>query len=188
MVDESIFVGDSKPGAEMAESMAQSTLLNAVPALSLAPLVFGTACANGGVGGLCRGEDNDTCSGEADVIAECDESIINTKVEEVCAQPAVMMPSEMPGVPLDDGVELLSPELIQGLVRDGTCLLIDVRSADRAAGTIEGSVHVPAISMKDPFVSKLPGLVQQYSNVRLIVFLCQSASTGHLFVRTFSAR
>lgn len=80
---------------------------------------------------------------------------------------------EVPGVPLDDGVELLNPELIQGLVKDGTCVLIDVRGADRAAGMIEGAVHVPAISMQQPFVARLPDLVKQHKNTRLVVFFCQ---------------
>lgn len=78
-------------------------------------------------------------------------------------------------VPLATGVELLSPELMNELLKTGQCLLIDVRGADRDAGLIQGAVHVPAISKeaRDAFPMRLPELVQRYKNERLIVFFCQ---------------
>lgn len=79
---------------------------------------------------------------------------------------------EVPDVALNLGIECLSPELVQKLVKDGTCVLIDVRGADRDAGTIAGAVHVPAVSSQQPFVSRLPGLVDQHRNARLVVFFC----------------
>jgi len=77
------------------------------------------------------------------------------------------------GVPLKNGVESLSPELVLDLVKTGKCILVDVRGADRACGLIEGARHIPAISMNSPFVARLPGLVQDWSRDRLIVFFCQ---------------
>lgn len=73
------------------------------------------------------------------------------------------------GVDLAEGVELLSPELVQGLVKDGTCVLIDVRSQDRVAGLIEGSVHVPCLQ----FAVKMPELIKRYEKTRLVVLFCQ---------------
>lgn len=81
---------------------------------------------------------------------------------------------EMPeGLPLAKGIEILSPALVHGLVRDGQCLLIDVRGSDRAAGVISGSIHIPAMNVQQPFPARVSELVQQYRDTRLIVFLCQ---------------
>lgn len=77
------------------------------------------------------------------------------------------------GVPLDDGIELLSPELIQDLLKNRQCILVDVRGADRASGLIEGALYVPAIDMRAPFAARVPELVQHWTNERLIVFFCQ---------------
>jgi len=77
------------------------------------------------------------------------------------------------GVPLAEGVESLSPELVNGLLECGRCILVDVRGADRVAGLIDGAVHIPACSAQEPFTARLPGLVQRYSGERLLVFFCQ---------------
>lgn len=77
------------------------------------------------------------------------------------------------GVPLSKGVESLSPELIHDLIKKGQCLLVDVRGADRASGLIQGAVHIPAISRTSPFPVRLPQLLQEWKDKRLIVFFCQ---------------
>jgi len=145
-------------------------------------MVFDATCRDPNGQHVCAGGEDDSY-GDCVVAEDDDTSILkpSLKTKGVAGAPVAVSCGladatsieEMPGVPLDDGVEHLNPELIQGLVRDGTCLLIDVRSADRAAGTIDGSVHVPAISMSDPFAAKLPSLVEQYKNTRLVVFFCQ---------------
>merc|ERR1719491_974850 len=75
-------------------------------------------------------------------------------------------------VPLAAGVDRLDPVIVQQLVRSGQCILVDVRGEDRSAGTIEGSVHVPAIDAV-PFASKIPDLVRQWANQPLVIFHCQ---------------
>jgi len=77
------------------------------------------------------------------------------------------------GVPLSEGVESLSPELVDDLLRTHKCIAIDVRGADRASGLIEGARHIPAISMNSPFVARLPDLVRDWKNERLVIFFCQ---------------
>ena len=42
------------------------------------------------------------------------------------------------GVSLKDNVENLSPQLVQGLLQEGKCTLVDVRGSDRVAVTIAG--------------------------------------------------
>lgn len=77
------------------------------------------------------------------------------------------------GVPLLDGVETLSPELIHELLKTRTCRLIDMRGSDRAAGIIDGAEHVPAISSHDGFPARLPELIKRWKHDRLLVFFCQ---------------
>lgn len=83
------------------------------------------------------------------------------------------MPVVSEGQPLAEGVELLSPELTNDLLRTRKCVLIDVRGADRASGVIEGAIHVPAISVNEPFAARLPELVQRFKHDRLVIFFCQ---------------
>jgi len=71
-----------------------------------------------------------------------------------------------------DGVEHLAPEVVQELLQSQQCVLIDLRGEDRAAGLIEGSVHVQAID-NVPFTWKVPELVKQYEDQGLVVFTCQ---------------
>lgn len=75
-------------------------------------------------------------------------------------------------VPTIGGVEHLDPEMINHLLRGQQCVLVDLRGEDRASGLIDGAVHVPAID-KVPFLSKVPELVQRWSNEPLVVFTCQ---------------
>lgn len=83
------------------------------------------------------------------------------------------MPDIPDGVPLASGVETLTPELVQDLLNKGQCILVDVRGADRAAGVIKGALHVPAISMNSPFAARLPQLLEDWKDKRLIIFFCQ---------------
>lgn len=75
-------------------------------------------------------------------------------------------------VALAPNVERLDPILVQELLRAGGCVLVDVRSDDRASGTVQGAINVKAIDTV-PFVSKVPGLVQTWRNQPLIIFHCQ---------------
>jgi len=75
-------------------------------------------------------------------------------------------------VPLAAGVEKIEPEVVQQMLQNGQCVLIDVRGDDRSVGLIPGSVHVQAID-SIPFLQKIPGLLQQYANMPVVVFTCQ---------------
>jgi len=81
-------------------------------------------------------------------------------------------------VPNATGVETLDPDDVFKLLKNRHCILVDVRDEDRAAGIIEGSIHVPAID-KVPFYDKVPNLVKQFTSVSMVVFTCQySAHRG----------
>jgi rhodanese-related sulfurtransferase len=75
-------------------------------------------------------------------------------------------------VPLAAGVERLDPTVVQDLLRNNRCVLVDVRGDDRASGTIQGSVHIKAVDTV-PFESKIPGMVQSFSSQPLVIFHCQ---------------
>lgn len=76
-------------------------------------------------------------------------------------------------VPTVAGVEHLDPEAVYELMRKDSCVLVDLRHDDRAAGIIEGAMHVPAVSRGETFKSKVPNLVKQYSSKDLVIFTCQ---------------
>lgn len=82
-------------------------------------------------------------------------------------------PSTPTTVPTIDGVEHLKPESVFDLLKDGKCILVDLRGEDRVAGLIKGAEHVPAIDKTTPFPSKVPDLVRRYGNQNLVVFTCQ---------------
>lgn len=75
-------------------------------------------------------------------------------------------------VPLNKGVEKLSAMEVDQLLRAGQCLVVDVRSADRASGHIQGSVHEPT-SFQAPLLNRVPELVQKFSKEKLVIFHCQ---------------
>mmetsp|Transcript_9295 Transcript_9295/g.16756 ORF Transcript_9295/g.16756 Transcript_9295/m.16756 type:complete len:645 (+) Transcript_9295:118-2052(+) len=75
-------------------------------------------------------------------------------------------------VPTVDGVEHLEPKVVHNLLKSKSCLLIDLRSEDRSAGLIDGSINVPAIA-KVPFYSRIDELVREWADQRLVVFTCQ---------------
>lgn len=77
------------------------------------------------------------------------------------------------GVPLSDGVEALKPQIVYTLLANASCVLVDVRDADRSAGLIQGAVHAPAVSMRDPFPAKVPELVSRFQREGLVIFFCQ---------------
>jgi len=84
----------------------------------------------------------------------------------------------MPEVPRTiapaDGVETLSALEVYEHLRCGTCTLIDLRGNDRAAGIIDGSVHVPAFEEDGTaFVAKVPEHVKQFAGHSFLVFTCQ---------------
>lgn len=81
-------------------------------------------------------------------------------------------------MPTAAGVERLEPETVYQHLKNGTCVLVDLRDKDRSAGLIEGAVHVPAVDAV-PFQSRLPDLVRQWRHFGLVVFTCQySAHRG----------
>jgi len=82
-------------------------------------------------------------------------------------------PAYTDGVPLLDSVEKLSAELVADLLKTHKCRLVDVRGADRCVGLIDGAMHVPAISVDAPYTARLPDLVNEWKNDRLIIFFCQ---------------
>jgi len=57
-------------------------------------------------------------------------------------------------------------------MRNGECLLVDVRGEDRSSGLIEGAVHEPAIA--DPmFHTRVSHLATRWADHQLVVFTCQ---------------
>ncbi|CAE7646960.1 ACR2.1 [Symbiodinium sp. CCMP2592] len=75
-------------------------------------------------------------------------------------------------VPLQKGVEKLSPGEVCELLQKGQCCLIDVRGDDRASGYIEGAVHEPT-SFQAPLLNRVPELVKKFGNEKLVIFHCQ---------------
>merc|ERR1712060_372849 len=61
---------------------------------------------------------------------------------------------------------------VHDLLRERQCMVIDLRGEDRAAGLIEGAIHVPAIDTV-PFLTRVPKLVGEWADEKLIVFTCQ---------------
>lgn len=78
-------------------------------------------------------------------------------------------PNRVPTVP---GVEHFDPRDVYRMLGEGSGMLIDLRGEDRAAGLIEGAVHVPAIDQV-PFLTKIPELIQIWRDQPLVVFTCQ---------------
>jgi len=62
--------------------------------------------------------------------------------------------------------------MVQEMLRNGSCILVDLRGEDRASGLIEGAVHEPAIDTV-PFTSKVSKLVQKWADVGCVIFTCQ---------------
>lgn len=83
------------------------------------------------------------------------------------------VPQSLPTtVPAIAGVEHLDPQIVLEFMKKGSCVLVDLRGDDRAAGLIDGATHVPAIDSV-PFVTKVPDLVQKWIGESLVVFTCQ---------------
>jgi len=72
-----------------------------------------------------------------------------------------------------EGVEQLQPEDVYRHMREGSCVLVDVRDKDRASGLIEGAVHVPVVDPVTPFAAKIPWMREQFADKDLVVFTCQ---------------
>merc|ERR1711976_1022273 len=70
-----------------------------------------------------------------------------TTTTTVVAQKAkkVALPVVPNKVPTVAGVEHLDAEIVQNLMQNRQCLLVDLRGDDRASGLIEGATHEPAI-------------------------------------------
>lgn len=75
-------------------------------------------------------------------------------------------------VPTIAGIEHLEPMTVHDLLQEQKCIVIDLRGEDRAAGLIEGAVHVPAID-KVPFLTRVPDLASRWTDEKLVVFTCQ---------------
>eukprot|EP00927_Polykrikos_kofoidii_P006975 TRINITY_DN12840_c0_g1_i5.p1 TRINITY_DN12840_c0_g1~~TRINITY_DN12840_c0_g1_i5.p1 ORF type:complete len:719 (+),score=55.72 TRINITY_DN12840_c0_g1_i5:147-2159(+) len=71
------------------------------------------------------------------------------------------------------GVEEMEPTTVHNLLVQKLCLLVDVRGEDRAAGLIDGAVHIPAFSSTGSFSSRIPELLQVWAGQSLVVFTCQ---------------
>jgi len=85
----------------------------------------------------------------------------------------VYVPPPCPNrVPTIAGIDHIDPITVFSLLRDNKCMVIDLRGEDRAAGLIEGAIHVPAID-KVPFLTRVPDLVRQWSDEKLVIFTCQ---------------
>eukprot|EP00408_Alexandrium_pacificum_P038390 CAMPEP_0171270290 /NCGR_PEP_ID=MMETSP0790-20130122/60631_1 /TAXON_ID=2925 /ORGANISM="Alexandrium catenella, Strain OF101" /LENGTH=214 /DNA_ID=CAMNT_0011739119 /DNA_START=24 /DNA_END=666 /DNA_ORIENTATION=- len=82
-------------------------------------------------------------------------------------------PPHLPNtVPLIENVESVDPRTVHELLQTRSCLLVDLRGEDRAAGLIDGAIHEPAIDSV-PFPTKVPNLVRQWADQGLVVFTCQ---------------
>lgn len=94
------------------------------------------------------------------------------KAQGLAAQPLLsqtLIPNAVPTIP---GVDHFDPVMVHNLMRERKCVLIDLRGEDRASGLIEGALHVPAVD-KVPFLTKVPDLVRQFADQRLVIFTCQ---------------
>jgi len=95
-----------------------------------------------------------------------------------CAQDTLVqqpkyVPPHLPNtVPTIKNVEHIDPTLAQEMLRNSSCILVDLRGEDRASGLIEGAVHEPAIDTV-PFTSKVPKLVQKWADISCVIFTCQ---------------
>ncbi|CAE7717064.1 ACR2.2 [Symbiodinium necroappetens] len=96
-----------------------------------------------------------------------------TKTVESAPRPAAAACAGLVGpnleVPLQKGVEKLSAAEVCELLKQGKCLLVDVRGDDRASGHIEGAVHEPTLT----FLNRVPELVVKFSEEKLVIFHCQ---------------
>jgi rhodanese-related sulfurtransferase len=87
---------------------------------------------------------------------------------------------EPANLPVTDSVDVLSlgamesvqPDAAHQLLKGGDCVLVDVRDEDRAAGLIQGSMHVPAVDVV-PFPDKVPDLVRRLAEYACVLFTCQ---------------
>lgn len=80
------------------------------------------------------------------------------------------VPNRVPTIP---GVEHLEPITVYNLLREGgNCILVDLRSDDRAAGLIEGALHIPAVG-NGCFPARLPELTKEWANQELVILTCQ---------------
>jgi len=108
------------------------------------------------------------------------QSVAQTKQKETVSQTQPISQSSIPyvppvlpnTVPTIDGVENVAPDVVHQLIQSQQCVLVDLRGEDRAAGLIEGSVHVQAID-NVPFTWKVPDLVRQWEDQPLVIFTCQ---------------
>jgi len=75
-------------------------------------------------------------------------------------------------VPTIAGIDHVDPTTVQRLMQENKCILIDLRGEDRAAGLIDGSMHVPAIDTV-PFLTRVPELVRRWADEKFIIFTCQ---------------
>lgn len=85
----------------------------------------------------------------------------------------VYVPPPCPNrVPTIAGIDHLDPTTVQNLMQENKCIVIDLRGEDRAAGLIDGALHVPAIDTV-PFLTRVPDLVRQWADQKLVIFTCQ---------------
>lgn len=94
------------------------------------------------------------------------------KAQGLAAQPVIGPTLISNAVPTIPGVDHFDPVMVRNLMRERKCVLIDLRGEDQASGLIEGALHVPAVD-KVPFLTKVPDLVRQFADERLVIFTCQ---------------
>mmetsp|Transcript_90856 Transcript_90856/g.261792 ORF Transcript_90856/g.261792 Transcript_90856/m.261792 type:complete len:680 (+) Transcript_90856:230-2269(+) len=93
------------------------------------------------------------------------------ELQENSKKPVRALPSCPNRVPTIAGIDHLDPTTVYDLMRQGKCLVVDLRGEDRAAGLIDGAVHEPAID-KVPFLTRVPELVERWSAEELVIFTC----------------
>eukprot|EP00439_Symbiodinium_sp_Y106_P073959 s1772_g14.t1 len=110
-------------------------------------------------------------------------TVVQTTTKTVVSAPRPSAPTGLVGpnleVPLNKGVEKLSPQEVHQLLVSGQghkCVVVDVRSADRASGHIQGSVHEPT-SFQAPLLNRVPELVAKFSKEKLV-----AGSSGSVLV------
>ncbi|CAK8988952.1 Hypothetical protein (Fragment), partial [Durusdinium trenchii] len=67
------------------------------------------------------------------------------------------------------------------LLQAGSCLLVDLRDADRNVGTINGAINVPAIKRTNgtvtlPFFTEIQKYANQWAQFPLVVLFCQHSA------------
>ena len=69
-------------------------------------------------------------------------------------------------------IDQLDPADVYIKLKEGSCVLVDVRGEDCALASIDGSLHIPACG-KDNFFSRINTLVEEWAGKAVVVFMCE---------------